>query len=187
MALPRQEGLLHRMIRKAAEGHSLLVACLALSFAGTISAAFPVTAVIVAAALLAPRRWRALSALSSLGSAVGATLLVAFFHHLGWAPIQAHFPSLASDPSWARVIDWVARLGPFALFAIAASPLPQTPALIFFALVRHDYLGVFIAMVSGKLLKYGFFAWAAARFPERFGDGIANLFKRRQSQGGGGR
>lgn len=181
VALPRIEGLLQRLIRQAAESRYLLVACSGLAFAGTVSAAYPVTAVIVPAALLAPHRWRAVSVVSAIASAVGATVLVVFFHHLGWAPMHAHFPSLASDPGWARVIDWVARYGPFALFAIAASPLPQTPALIFFALARHDYFDVFIAMAAGKLFKYGLFAWAAARFPERFRNGVWALFGRRQS------
>ena len=76
----------------------------------------------------------------------------------------------------------MAAHGPLALFLIAASPLPQTPALIFFAIAHHDYPAVFVAMLAGKIIKYGLFAWLASHFPERFRNGFAGLFRRRESQ-----
>lgn len=74
---------------------------------------------------------------------------------------------------------WASHYGTAALFLIAVSPLPQTPALIFFGIARHDVVAVFLAMLAGKLIKYALFAWAAAHFPERFGNGIGSLFRRR--------
>jgi membrane protein YqaA with SNARE-associated domain len=62
------------------------------------------------------------------------------------------------------------------LFVIALSPLPQTPALIFADIIRHDDLDVFVVMLAGKLLKYGSYAWLTARFPERFGQGLQGFF-----------
>lgn len=182
MPPPAIEGLLQRLIRKAAAGHGFLIVCMGLSLAGTISAAYPITAVVVSAALLMPARWRRIAAVSALGSALGATVLVLVFHHLGWAQLYAHFPELGNHPTWARIIDWVSGYGPPALFLIAVSPLPQTPALIFFGIARHDYLGVFIAMLAGKAIKYGLFAWAAARFPERFRDGLGAWLGLRRSR-----
>lgn len=182
--LPKFEGLLQRLLRNAEEGHTLSLVAMGLALAGTVTAAYPVTAVIVPAALLAPRRWRRLTLLTALGSALGATLLVEFFHHLGWNQIYARFPELASRREWAEVMDWVVAYGALALFLISASPLPQTPALIVFAIGRHDYFAVFVAMFCGKLIKYGLFAWAASRFPERFSNGIAG-FLRWRSDGKG--
>ena len=132
MALPKLEGLLQRLLRRAAEGHGFLLTCAGLALAGTVSAAYPVTAVVVPAALLAPRRWRQVALFSTLGSALGATLLVAAFHHMGWAQIYDRFPELASHAAWNRIMAWVSHYGTAALFLIAVSPLPQTPALIFF-------------------------------------------------------
>ncbi|MBI4985893.1 MAG: hypothetical protein HZC24_11305 [Rhodocyclales bacterium] len=160
--------LLQRLIREAASGHGLPAVCLALSLVGTLSAAYPVTAVVVPAALLAPRRWLPLAAASALGSALGAALLVAAFHHLGWNQVYSHFPELATNESWLRTMAWVAGYGHLALFLIAASPLPQTPALLFFGMAQHDLPTIFVAMLAGKLIKYGIFAWFASRFPERF-------------------
>ena len=70
------------------------------------------------------------------GSALGATLLVLLFHHLGWAQLHALFPAMLDSPGWQRAVAWTGDYGVIALFAIAALPLPQTPALIFFAITE---------------------------------------------------
>ena len=184
MTLPTLEGLLQRLIRDAAEGNVFLLVCMTLSLCGTISAAYPVTAVVVPAALLVPPRWRQIAAMTALGSALGATLLVIAFHHLGWAQIYGRFPELATHATWSQVIAWVSSYGTLALFLIAVSPLPQTPALIFFGIARQDYLSVFIALLLAKSLKYSLFAWMATRFPDRFSNGIRGFFRfRRQTNG----
>lgn len=180
MALQRLEGLLQRVIRDAAEGHGFLLVCMALALGGTVSAAYPVTAVVVPAALLLPLRWRRITIMTALGSALGATLLVIIFHHLGWARIYERFPELASHATWSRIMAWASAYGIVALFLIAVSPLPQTPALIFFGIVRHDYLSVFMAMLAAKSLKYGLLAWLAARFPERFSNGLVGFLRYRR-------
>lgn len=168
------EDSLRRLLRHSAEGHAFLLTCATLALAGTLTAAYPVTAVIVPAALLAPKRWLKITLVTALSSA-----LVILFHHMGWVQIYEHFPELATHPQWSRVMDWVASYGVIALFVIAATPLPQTPALIFFGgVARPDYLGVFVAMLFGKLIKYGVFAWLTAHFPERFNDGVGAMLGR---------
>ena len=179
MDLVRLEGTLARLLRRAAEGRGFLLTCAALAFAGTASASFPVTAMLVPAALLVPRRWKAIAGASAVGSALGATLLVALFHHLGWEQLYERFPEMLTHASWARVMQWVAQWGLPALFAIAVSPLPQTPALIFFGAASQNLPGVFVAMLVGKLVKYGVVTWFAGRFPERFVDGVAGLLGRK--------
>ena len=52
--------------------------------------------------------------------------------------------------------------------ALAAQPLPQTPALIFTAVSRLPPAEVFLALLIGKSLKYGTYAWLAVRFPGWF-------------------
>lgn len=181
MTTPRLEGTLARLLRRAAEGRGFLVTCALLAFASTATASFPVTAVVLPATLLAPTRWRAITLCCALGSASAATLLVSGFHHLGWSALYERFPEMLTHPQWRRVMDWAERYDLAALFAIAISPLPQTPALVFFGATRHDYAGVALAMFGGKLVKYGVLAWAAARFPERFTDGIGALLGRRRT------
>jgi membrane protein YqaA with SNARE-associated domain len=72
---------------------------------------------------------------------------------------------------------WVSDYGAVGLFAVAVSPFPQTPTLIVFGTVRHDYFSVFVAMLAGKALKHALFAWIASRSPERFSNGIRGFFR----------
>lgn len=184
MALPRLEGLLQRFIRYSAEGKWFLSVCMALAFSGTVGATYPITAVVVPAVLLVPRRWLQITLVTALGSALGATVLVISFHHLGWAQLYERFPELITHAAWGRIMAWVSSYGTVALFLVAVSPLPQTPALIFFGITRQDTFSVLIVMLVGKSLKYGLFAWLAARFPERFSNGLrAILHRERQTTG----
>ena len=166
MLLPRVEGFLHRLIRYAAEGNWFLLSTMALAFVCTATALIPVTSIIVAAVLLVPVRWKGVALVTALGSATGATTLVTIFHHMGWSQLYAHFPELTTQSTWIETMDWSQRHGTLALFLIAALPLPQTPALAFFAMTKPDYAQVFLAMLAGKGLKYTVCAWGTAHFPK---------------------
>jgi membrane protein YqaA with SNARE-associated domain len=170
---------LDRLLAKSAADARFFWICMVAALAGTMTAAYPVTAVVVPAVLLAPQRWRRIAAVTAVGSALGATLLVFALHNLGWNWVYERFPQLARDPTWIDVMDWAARYDALALFLIAASPLPQTPALIFFSIAGHDHLVVFVAMFCGKLLKYGLFAWLASRVSARDAIGRAEEPPRR--------
>lgn len=168
MPLRRLEGLLQGWIRHSAEGHGFLLTCGLLAFAGTVTAAYPVTAVVVPAGLLVPRRWLVIALCCAFGSAIGATVLVEVSHHIGWSQLYAWFPHLAESDRWQEMNRWLQEYGVLSLFLIAASPLPQTPALVFFGLTGHSVVPVFVAILLGKILKYGLFAWLTSHFPERF-------------------
>lgn len=142
--------------------------CGVLAFLGTLTAAFPVTAVVIPATLLVPRHWLWIALSCALGSALGATLLVEMVHSLGLAQLTEWFPHVFAHQDWQQMSAWVDEYGLLSLFIIAATPLPQTPALIFFGLAGHDGWFLTFAMLAGKTLKYGVTAWLASHFPERF-------------------
>jgi membrane protein YqaA with SNARE-associated domain len=139
-----------------------------LAFFLTVSMTVPVTSALVPAVLLSPRRWRSIALQAAFGSALGATLLVLLFHHLGWVQFHAQFPAMLESAGWQRVIAWTVEYGVIALFAIAALPLPQTPALIFFAITEPPVAQIFLAVLLGKMIKYFLLAMLAALFPARF-------------------
>jgi membrane protein YqaA with SNARE-associated domain len=141
--------------------------CAGLAFAGTLTALYPVTAIVIPAVLLMPQRWLKIAVLTALSSALGATVLVLVVHHIGWNFIADHFPQLGSDERWISTMQFISEYGNAALFVVAATPLPQTPALIFIGIGEHQYLEVFACIFLGKILKYGVFAWASKHFPER--------------------
>jgi membrane protein YqaA with SNARE-associated domain len=157
-----------RTLRRVADTPFLPVVASLLALALTLSMTVPVTTALVPAVLLAPRRWRRTVILSSAGSAIGATILVIAFHHLGWQQVYTAFPEFARSARWQEVAQFTRAYGVFALFVVAALPLPQTPALILCAISRLPELEVMVAILAGKLIKYGVVGGVAVVFPERF-------------------
>jgi membrane protein YqaA with SNARE-associated domain len=138
------------------------------AFVLTLSMSVPFASALVPAVLLRRERWRAIALWSALGSSIGGLVLYLVFHHLGWNQLLAWYPDIAASKSWRDATLWVTRYGAWALFLIAASPLPQTPALAFSAITRLPVPEVLVALLTGKVIKYGVYAWLVARFPERF-------------------
>jgi hypothetical protein len=86
-------------------------ACMVLALSETISASYPVTAVVIPAAPPAPARWRQITAAAAVGSALGATVLVVLFHHPGWVQLYARLPALVTNATWSQVMAWVSDYG----------------------------------------------------------------------------
>jgi membrane protein YqaA with SNARE-associated domain len=161
-----ESGLMRTLVRRADTGaFPAVVAGVAL--AATTSMSVPFATLLVAAVLLAPRRWAVIALWSSLGAALGAAVLYLAFHHLGWARLFAAYPDVVRSSAWADATRWLTAYGIAALFVIAATPLPLTPALMFAAISRLPIAEVLLALWLGKLAKYLVYAWLASRFPEQ--------------------
>ena len=136
------------------------------------------TWVVLPGTLVSQSRWRSIALSVAFGSALGATALVLVFHHWGWSWVYARFPEFASQASWRKIVGWVSVYGIPGLFAIALSPLPQTPALVVFGIVDPQPAAVFVTIRAAKVIKYGIVAWFVSRFPERFHGGRRGLLGR---------
>lgn len=155
-------------MERANQGHHLLGLATLLSFGGTISAAYPVTIVVVTAVMLAPRRWLSLCLGCATGSALAGAVIVGVAHWLGYNEIHTLFPNLISAETWNEASGWIGEYGVWAIFGVGASPLPQMPLLIFYGIVDDRIIEAFIALLAGKILKYGAVVWVTQHFPERF-------------------
>ncbi len=131
----------------------------AIAFGLTLTASAPYSAVLIAALWLTPHRWKSLVVFSSLGGALGAIVMIAGFEHLGWAQLYAAFPELTGSPTWQRVVQAIRDYGVAALAAVAAAPMPQTPALVIAASTHLNPLAVFVALFAGKVVKYSVLSW----------------------------
>lgn len=171
--LERLEQKLQGWMERANKSNHLLAFCALISFGGTLTAAYPVTAVVMTAVMLAARRWLMISIACSLGSALAGMVIVGVSHLLGYNEIHHLFPNLISPDTWAEASKWIGEFGVWAIFAVGSSPLPQMPLLIFFGIVDDRILEAFIALFAGKLIKYTLVAWVTQHFPERL-----SFFKR---------
>jgi membrane protein YqaA with SNARE-associated domain len=154
-------------LTKRADQPSFPLGVGAAALAATLSMSVPFASLLIAAVLMAPRRWRSIALCSSLGAALGAALLYLAFHHLGWARLFAAYPEVVRSAAWADATRWLSRYGVAALLVLAALPLPLTPALMFAAISRLPVAEVLLALWLGKLAKYLVYAGLTATFPRR--------------------
>jgi len=156
---PPLPGWLQTLLQKRADHPTFVLLVALVGLVCTVTFSFPFSLVLMTATLLAPRRWLALSLCSGVAAGIGAVILVEVFHHLGWAQIALRWPELAQSPEMGQMQQWVSDWGILALGAVAASPLPQTPALVLCALAEQPPLAVFLAVTLAKMTKYGCIAW----------------------------
>lgn len=157
-----QSGLLRTLLRRAdSPAFPAVVGAVALGAALSMSVSF--ATLLVAAVLMARRRWSAIA----VGASLGAAVLYLVFHHLGWARLFAAYPDVVRSSAWSDATHWLSAYGVVALLVIAATPLPLTPALMFAGISRLPIVEVVLALWIGKLAKYLVYAWLASRFPER--------------------
>ena len=71
--------------------------------------------------------------------------------------IAEYFPGLEHSGKWIRAEKWVQAYGAWGLAAIAALPLPQLPPLLILTLAKTPTSLIGLAILAGKLVKYGFY------------------------------
>jgi membrane protein YqaA with SNARE-associated domain len=171
-------GKLRKLVNSRAGGPPYLAFVALVAFLFTVSLSVPFGSVLAVAVLLAPKRWRALTVWSSVGSSLGAVAVYLAVHHLGWQQFLSAYPDVAASKGWQAAARWVSRYGAYALFVFAALPVPQSPALIFASMVRLPVPEVWLAILAGKLLKYGVYAALVARYPARYARQYSHLLSR---------
>jgi membrane protein YqaA with SNARE-associated domain len=156
------------LVKKTMGGPEYVAFVAMIAFALTATMTIPFGSVLAVAVLLAPRRWKSIAFWSSVGSSLGAVVIYLVVHHLGWEQFVETYPDVAASKGWQDATRWVTRWGAYALFGVAALPLPQSPALLFAGIVRLPIWEVWLAVLLGKVIKYGFYSYMVARFPARF-------------------
>ncbi len=147
--------VLHRL--RFSPLYPALVALLALVSAAT--GLYPFGPVLAAFVVFAPQRWRSTYLAACLGATAGSMLLAHTVQILGAHLIAEFFPGLEHSQKWMRAEKWVLAYGAWGLAAIAALPLPQLPPLLILALAHTPTSLIGLAILAGKLLKYGCYVW----------------------------
>lgn len=129
----------------------------------------PFVPVLLVAVLLSSRQWWSIALFTSLGSAAGGLIVLMIFHHLGWIQVMNAHPEWFEGEVWLWMIAWLSDYGLWALAMIAATPFPQSPALLFLAMTEQSWWFIWLALAGGKLIKYGGTAFLVRYFPSRLG------------------
>jgi membrane protein YqaA with SNARE-associated domain len=131
-----------------------------IAFAATVTMSVPLVPVVSAIVALKPARWLAVVVSAVAGSAAGAVLLTYVIGALSLPWLDAKMPELMNSRHWLHLVEWVSRSGWWALAAVAASPLAQTPVLALAGMLGMSLWHVFFAVALGKAIKYGVVGWA---------------------------
>jgi membrane protein YqaA with SNARE-associated domain len=122
----------------------------------------PSDGIVIASAMLRPRRWLSTGIWMACGSAAGALLLGALASRYGDSAVRLLLPGLASSRAWLDSAEFLRRHGVPALALMSFGPLPQQPAVAICGLAHMPLPAVFLSVLAGRSAKYLFFAWTGA-------------------------
>ena len=135
--------------------YPVVVSLLAAVSAGT--GLYPFGPVLMAAIVIAPRRWRQIYIGSCLGATVGVLAFAWAVELYGLPVVDSMFPGIEQRSDWLQYTHWISHYGWIALLAFAASPAPQMPVLLLSALSHMGLAKIAAAVFVGKLIKYGIY------------------------------
>lgn len=109
----------------------------------------------ILAIVISPARWKTLYIASCIGATVGVLILAGMVEYFGPHIVESFFPGLEQRSDWIQYTHWISKYGWIALMIFAALPIPQMPVLFLSALSNISLAKIAIAILIGKLVKYG--------------------------------
>jgi membrane protein YqaA with SNARE-associated domain len=125
----------------------------------------PIEWLLIPGVLMRPRRWLSSGLWVATGCALGALALAAVAKFYGLDLLAQWAPSVVHSKGWGHATHYLEDYGAVALFLIAASPIPQQPAVALAGLTKIALPKVFVAVWLGRAIKYCFVAWLASHAP----------------------
>lgn len=138
--------------------YPILIGTLAMISAGT--GMYPFAPILIAAVVFAPFRWRTIYLSAVLGAATGAGLLALTIQLVSGQQFSGFFTELFGSVEGTRTQQWIKAYGSYALAVIAALPVPEMPALITLIVSKTPPWMIWLAILAGKLVKYGMYILA---------------------------
>lgn len=129
----------------------------------------PTDGILISSILLQPKRWIRMALAITVGSSLGALILAWLVQHHGLPLIETYYPSLLQTKSWVWTEYLFDNYGLLVLFAVAATPVMQHPAIVLTALSGENLVSLFIVVLVGRLLKYAILGFISAKMPAMLG------------------
>lgn len=127
----------------------------------------PSTAMVIASALVAPRKWFVNSIGCAIGSAIGAFIIAIIFQEYGWYVIEWLFGNLRNAPQWNAIHGAIAAFGLIALFIMSGLPMPlRVPTLITILAGTSPWI-VFLIVLLGRCFGYSILGYFSSISPAK--------------------
>lgn len=131
--------------------------------------------------LFRPKNWLRTSLIVTTGCALGALALAALADVYGATLISQWAPSVVHSAGWARSTAYINQGGAWALLLVAASPLPQQPAVALAGLSHMSLGKIFAAIWVGRAIKYCSLAFLASHAPTVFNKLFPKKFEQKEN------
>jgi membrane protein YqaA with SNARE-associated domain len=128
----------------------------------------PTDGLLITSVMATPRKWVRNFLWVTAGSMFGTLVLAWVVSVYGVSLLEWIVPGIQTSASWQITEQWMERYGLWALFIVAALPIFQHPVIALAALAGLSFGTIFWAILPGRLLKFGLFAWIASHAPRAF-------------------
>lgn len=128
----------------------------------------PTEGLLVSSVMLRPRKWIRYFLWASIGSGLGAFLLALLTQIYGEPLVTWLAGDTFNTPAWHKTEGFFDKYGILAMIFVAVGPLPSQPAVIIGALAHMSAIGLALAVLVGRAVKYALFAWSATHAPKLF-------------------
>lgn len=125
----------------------------------------PTDGILISSSMITPRRWPLLAVNAAIGSTLGALVLALLVSQHGLPWILDIYPGLDQSHSWKWSLAFFDKYGLLLVFAIAATPLAQQPAVILAGLAQAPILHIVLVVLFGRLIKYLVMAYISSHAP----------------------
>lgn len=125
----------------------------------------PTDGLTISSSMLKPAKWFYFGLFSAIGSTIGALMLCYIVQLYGIQFVESLFPHIQGTNAWIQTQKFFDDYGLWLLFAIAASPFSQQPALILAVLAQVSLFQIILITLLGRLLKFLLFAYIGSHAP----------------------
>jgi membrane protein YqaA with SNARE-associated domain len=129
----------------------------------------PTDGLLVSSILLRARRWLWFALAVTVGSSLGALLLAYLIEIHGMPWILNYFPNLNKGWAWMTTEKFFLEYGLIVVFAVAAAPVFQHPAIVLAAVSNIALVHIFLAVFAGRLIKYLVMGYISSHAPKMLG------------------
>lgn len=126
----------------------------------------PNDGLLISSSMLTPRKWFALAISVTIGSTLGALVLITVVKLQGLPWILDVYPGLDQSHIWLWSLDFFQRYGMLLVFFVALTPIAQQPAIMLASLAQSSTQELCFVIFSGRLIKFIFLAYLASHTPK---------------------
>jgi membrane protein YqaA with SNARE-associated domain len=125
----------------------------------------PNEGILISSSIVIPKRWFIFALSVTIGSSIGALLLVALVRFQGLHWILEFYPGIDKTHVWEWTLKFFESYGLLLVFVVGITPLAQQPAIILASLTDSPLWKLAVVIFFGRSIKYCTMAYVATHAP----------------------